>query len=245
MPIHGLPGSPTRPLNHNDARLSLVSHLNAGSLFDSTFYFLPQDFDQELRHVTKHGLSHRRTVESVRRLSIGVLRRDKLLMPGTAATLSWWKRGTEWACMQMFVHRDGLRLVHLQRDSVIGTYQDVEEIIPLAVTEQPLGGFRTWLLCPGCGRRVTDLYAGNLFRCRHCYHLTYASQCQSNIDRRLSQVQKARKRLGGCADMTKPFPDKPRCMHWSTYRFIRAHAEQREAELWRAQWLRLFPEEEN
>jgi hypothetical protein len=33
----------------------------------------------------------------------------------------------------------------------------------------------------------------------------------------LSTEQKIRKRLGGSVNMTEPFPEKPKRMHWRTY----------------------------
>ena len=40
------------------------------------------------------------------------------------------------------------------------------------------GGYRYWLHCPGCGRRVVKLYKPyytSLYRCRSCHDLTYLS----------------------------------------------------------------------
>jgi hypothetical protein len=53
----------------------------------------------------------------------------------------------------------------------------VEQQIPLTTTRPYLGGKRFWFLC-GCGRRVGRLYlppGQGVFRCRHCYNLTYWS----------------------------------------------------------------------
>ena len=82
------------------------------------------------------------------------------------------------------------------------------------------GGERTWFICPGagCGRRVAVLYgAGRYFLCRHCYELLYESQRENAMYRAIHKAQSIRKRLGGSANMMKPFPEKPKGMHWSTY----------------------------
>jgi hypothetical protein len=76
-----------------------------------------------------------------------------------------------------------------------------------------------------CGRRVAVLYAaGELFACRRCYGLVYASQQESVSYRGLGKAQKIRMRLGGSADLFDEFPTKPKGMHWRTYdRLRRAH----------------------
>jgi hypothetical protein len=88
---------------------------------------------------------------------------------------------------------------------------------------------RPWIICPGagCGRRVVILYGpGRYFLCRHCYDLAYESQRENGVTRALRRAQTIRERLGGSANMTKPFPDKPKGMHWRTYeRLWWAHHE--------------------
>jgi hypothetical protein len=57
---------------------------------------------------------------------------------------------------------------------------------------------------------VALLYcAGELFACRRCYGLVYASQHEALRHRGLGQAQKIRMRLGGSANMLDAFPDKP------------------------------------
>ena len=66
--------------------------------------------------------------------------------------------------------------------------------------------------------------AGELFACRHCYGLAYESQQESLYHQGIGQAQKIRMRLGGSGDMSGPFPDRPKGMHWGTYeRFCRLH----------------------
>jgi len=92
--------------------------------------------------------------------------------------------------------------------------------VHLAWTACNFGGERTWFICPGagCGRRVAVLYgAGRYFLCRHCYELLYESQRENAMYRAIHKAQSIRKRLGGSANMMKPFPEKPKGMHWSTY----------------------------
>lgn len=45
------------------------------------------------------------------------------------------------------------------------------------------GGYRNWIICNGCGKRVKKLYrpeSKTLFKCRKCYDLMYLSQ-ESNV----------------------------------------------------------------
>jgi hypothetical protein len=90
------------------------------------------------------------------------------------------------------------------------------------------GGKRPWFLCPGlgCGRRSALLYlARGYFLCRACQDLSYASQRERDGSvPDLHRCQRIRTRLGGSANMRKPFPQKPKGMHWKTYwRLYRRH----------------------
>jgi hypothetical protein len=74
------------------------------------------------------------------------------------------------------------------------------------------------------------LYGGARFRCRKCYGLQYASQCEAPG---LGAVaEKIRKRLGdqhGSAFDGDEFPDKPKGMHWRTYRRLEEQYEELQA----------------
>ena len=88
------------------------------------------------------------------------------------------------------------------------------------------GGSRPWFVCPakGCGRRVAILYGGSIFACRHCYQLAYPSQQESAAGRALHKAQAIRVKLGGTANLTHPFPLKPKHMHAATYEQLRLRA---------------------
>ncbi len=104
-----------------------------------------------------------------------------------------WKQGQRWG------------------DTVAG---DVE----MDWTRLPSGGKRPWFLCPSCGRRCGVLYGiGPRIICRVCGGLTYESQNESRDFRALRKAQKIWVRLGGNADVTEPFPSRPRYMHRRTY----------------------------
>jgi hypothetical protein len=66
---------------------------------------------------------------------------------------------------------------------------------------------------------VAKLYgAGKYFLCRHCYDLTYETRQVGRKHSALRKCQKIRQRLGGNANMTEPFPPRPKGMHFKTYR---------------------------
>jgi hypothetical protein len=100
------------------------------------------------------------------------------------------------------------------------------QCVSVVWTRCPFGGSRPWFVCPtpDCGRRVAKLYGGEEFACRHCHGLVYASQRQGPTGRGIRRAQKIRMRLGGTSDLTKPFPQKPRGMHWRTYNRLRERA---------------------
>ena len=93
-------------------------------------------------------------------------------------------------------------------------------------TRLPSGGFRPWFLCPSCGRRCGILYSfGSHYICRICGRLSHESQNETRPFRALRKVQKIRIRLGGSANMTEPFPSRPRYMHHRTYQNLKRQYE--------------------
>ena len=110
--------------------------------------------------------------------------------------------------------------------------EKVQEPVSLEWSACNFGGERPWFVCPGagCGRRMAKLYGpGKYFLCRHCYDLVYESQRENRTYRALHKAQAIRERLGGSANMTMPFPEKPKGMHWRTYE--RLWWEHHEAEM--------------
>jgi hypothetical protein len=107
-------------------------------------------------------------------------------------------------------------------------WKSIEQRVPITWTACHLGGQRPWFVCSVysggryCGRRVAVFYgAGELFACRRCYGLAYASQQESAHHRGLGKAQKIRMGLGGSANKFDDFPDKPKKMHWRTYERLR------------------------
>jgi len=73
---------------------------------------------------------------------------------------------------------------------------------------------------------VAVLYAGQRFACRHCHDLAYESTRQSAPDRGIRKAQNIRERLGGSANLSLPFPPKPKGMHWRTYYRLEEEAQE-------------------
>ncbi len=93
-------------------------------------------------------------------------------------------------------------------------------------TRLPSGGQRPWFLCPSCDRRCAVLYSlGSRIICRKCGRLSYESQNEPRHFRALRKAQKIRGRLGGSANMTEPFPIRPRYMHRRTYQRLKCQYE--------------------
>jgi hypothetical protein len=110
--------------------------------------------------------------------------------------------------------------------------KSVEQRVPLMRTRCHFAGARPWFRCSAsagdrpCGRRVAKLYLHNtpVFACRQCCGLAYASQQEILRHRAISRAQKTRMRLGGSANLLRPFPERPRGMHRTTYYRLSAKA---------------------
>jgi hypothetical protein len=94
------------------------------------------------------------------------------------------------------------------------------ELVDIAYSRCHLGGQRAWFVCNriGCCRKVAVLYdTPKGFRCRHCVGLVYQSTRERSYDRLLRRARAARKKAGGENNLIKPFPDRPKGMHETTY----------------------------
>jgi hypothetical protein len=176
--------------------------------------------------------SRRVTCESCLPIDIRDWRRRELLRVGLEFPVFWYLAGKLCGYMSVHIeHNAAVLFFHSQFSGDIERRQ-IEQRVPIVWTACFLGGQRPWFRCTAysgtqcCGRRVAKLYgASDLFACRHCYGLAFASQQESLRFRNINRSRKIRMRLGGVADLGAPFPQKPRGMHWSTYRRIRARGE--------------------
>lgn len=172
-------------------------------------------------------ISSRETTNYCRSIDVRRWAREGMLCPGYAGSWQWSRDGEVVASIGYRAETGRVVLLYRHRQRG-GEWEDVEEPVSLDTTPCRYGGSRTWFLCPaaGCGRRVAILYnARRYFLCRHCYCLAYESQREDEGDRALRKAQTIRKRLGGSANMTMPFPMKPKWMRWHTYEHLREKAE--------------------
>jgi hypothetical protein len=164
------------------------------------------------------------TTEECRSLDVRKLYREGLLEPGCQFSWSWSRAGRQIASIGGVVlgpsRPERVMLLFRHRSGPSAEWEDVQEAVELDWTPCTFGGERPWFICPGagCSRRIAILYGpGRYFLCRHCYDLSYQSQRDNKMYRALHRAQDIRRRLGGSANMTEPFPDKPKGMHWRTY----------------------------
>lgn len=165
------------------------------------------------------------TAESRYMIDIRWMKKNGLLISGTAGSMSWESRGKETSSIGYRVEEDWLILLYRNKH-MDGEWKSIEDLIFFTRTPCNYGGWRQWFLCPECNRRVAIVYGGKYFRCRHCQNLTYASQHEGISDRLRRRSRKIRKRMGGGNNLLEPFPCKPQNMHWDTYSRLRIKAEQ-------------------
>lgn len=114
--------------------------------------------------------------------------------------------------------------LRVRADQIAAGPPHVQHSLSLVSTSCHFGGHRLWFVCPayGCGRRVATLYYYyERFACRACFGLSYVSQRTPSWGRSLEKAQRIRETLGGSADMSTPFPDRPKGLHKRTYECLR------------------------
>jgi hypothetical protein len=172
--------------------------------------------------------SPRGTVDGYQAVDVNWLARHCYLRPGCSANLSWSRDGESLGSIRIEARgtdgRTELVVFHYRSQANSHQWEDVEQVTLLTWTPCHFGGSRPWFLCAGseCHRRVGKLYAaGKFFLCRRCYGLVYESQRANARHRALYRARKFRERLGGSANLTEPFPEKPKGLHWDTYERLR------------------------
>lgn len=164
------------------------------------------------------------TIESQHGIDIRWLKNHGCLTPGAAGILFWSNRGKKIGSISYRMESDRL-LLSYQAKQKSAEGKDVEDQIRLTWTPCHYGGKRQWFLCPGCMKRVSTLYGGEYFRCRHCHNLTYSSQQECKPDRLRRKARRIRERLGVSSNLSKPILFKPKNMHQKTFDRLRREAD--------------------
>jgi len=170
----------------------------------------------------------RRTCESCISIDVRRWQRQGRLCPGLSFSTAWTRGEEPFGSINVHSEIDAVVLMYRARTWAEADWKCVEQRVPVTWTACHLGGHRPWFVCRGsssgryCGRRVAVLYgAGELFACRRCYGLTYASQREALYLRDAGKAQKIRMQLGGSPVMSDAFPARPKGMHWRTYNRLR------------------------
>ena len=150
----------------------------------------------------------RRTVEQTRVIDIGTIRRAGFVGRHERNWQKW-----RWKANEVGIWPKSWRggLIYLPNQTLC------TEQVPWR-----FGGQRFYFLCE-CGRRVEKLHAfgDQLWRCRHCYDLTYATRQTVPRHRHILRAQKIRDQLGGSLSMLDAFPPRPKGMHRTRYERLR------------------------
>lgn len=167
------------------------------------------------------------TLEELPRLETKHLNTYGLLSEGRRSATWSWNRGGE-PSGSVNLKSDGYLLTVTWRSRPWDKeeWSNHEQRIKILHTPCNYGGYRKWLECPYCKRRMGVLALGNDgFACRHCYHLPYASESESKEDR-LLRVQR---KLAGRIFEDEELGIRKKGMHWKTFERLlekHDHAEQ-------------------
>jgi hypothetical protein len=177
----------------------------------------------------------RSTCESCKSIDVRRWHREGRLSAGQDFTCSWSRFGSDAGSIKVSAGRDAIMLTYRTSPTWSNEWRSINQRVPITWTACHFGGRRPWFVCSVssegrfCGRRVAVLYGpGELFACRHCYGLIYASQQVPARERGYLKARKIRMLLGGDANVLEACPEKPPRMHCRTYeRLYRAYEDAR------------------
>ena len=165
----------------------------------------------------------KRKAEHCRTLDVNVMRRHGCLEAGYRGGWGWTRGGEQVASIGFHSRKEAVTLSYRIQEHG-GTWQDIEERVPLVWASCRYGGARPWFRCPGvvngraCGRRVGKLFLrGRYFLCRHCHRIAYASQSETPLDRLYRRRDKTRAALGAEPGCFGTIPPRPKGMWRRTY----------------------------
>ncbi len=161
------------------------------------------------------------TLEETRRLDIRQLRKAGYLENGKTGSWSWHRGDEHYGSINIETFSEFTKLAYriYSRDSKNESHI-INQKIYLEKTPCNYGGFRSWFLCPKCGRRVEILaLQNNRFYCRHCHKLPYGSNREPMISRLIRKRDKIEKMISSSL-----YAKKPKGMHQKTFdRLAKSH----------------------
>lgn len=181
------------------------------------------------------------TTGEVQRIDLHWLDRQGMLAPGRISPIVWSFGGQRSGAIRVLAYVDRIILLFRVREPGSSIWQSVAQRVELTSVPTNFTGRRRLFLCPDCGRRCRDLFAGrDRFSCRICRKIAYRSQSQRVRDRAKDQAIAIRRKIAGPdANLLDGFPPKPPRMRWATYQ---RHAERDEqlAARWEVEMTRIL-----
>jgi hypothetical protein len=162
----------------------------------------------------------RTKLEDYRALDINRMHKAGLLDEGRHSGWQWSVEGERQAWIQTLGAWDGLRLIYKARQAGYD-WEDFDYRVPVEWVPCTFGGKRPYFRCPAsrggvaCLRRVSKLYGGTVFACRHCHDLTYRSQSKDELGRLIDKTHRIRRKIN--PDSEPGFVPRPKGMWHSTY----------------------------
>lgn len=148
-------------------------------------------------------------LEDYPRLAIKDLKEMGIFKKPISGVLTWGEKDNPW-----FSVRFASTLASLSISSkTLGLTEP--QFVDIDKTHCNFGGYRMWLICPGCNKRCAFMYSiGHKFLCRECQGLSYRSQRMTASQRRYTKLNKLEKRLFEVRDNLRV---KPKGMHWRKF----------------------------
>ena len=171
---------------------------------------------------------HWELVEEHTRVSAALLNRWGHLANGAVGGVQW----PDGSSVGIRAYEKGVLLVYTTRQPDGSVVQHAE---PIAIDEvlKPYGGSQPYFLCPRCDARVLHLYrTTELFLCRKCSGLVYATTQERDNQRGLRKARKIRSRLGASENLLAQVWSKPRGMHHYTFYRRKIELQQAEQRFW-------------
>jgi hypothetical protein len=109
-------------------------------------------------------------------------------------------------------------VLHYRAGPALDDTRPITDIIVLVQSPRGFAGQSWWFCCPGCGRRVADLYPHEAyFHCRKCCGVSYQSQRETRRAHGQAKVARFKQQLGATGGYGEPVPERPKGMQWRTY----------------------------